>query len=46
MKKDIHKLGAWLEKVCQEGIAVERKIVEWKLAEEIKAKPGRSSRAS
>ena len=33
MKQDIHKLGAWLEKVCQEGVAIEHKILDWKLAE-------------
>lgn len=40
MKQDIHKLGAWLEKVCQEGVAIEHKILEWKLAEKnASAKP-------
>lgn len=33
MKQDIHKLGAWLEKVCQEGVAMEHKILDWKRAE-------------
>jgi hypothetical protein len=33
IKRDIYKLGRWLEKVCQEGIATERKILEWKLAD-------------
>jgi hypothetical protein len=32
MKRDIYKLAKWLEKVCQEGIATEHKILEWKLA--------------
>jgi hypothetical protein len=30
MKHDIHKLGVLPEKVCQEGIAIEHKILEWK----------------
>jgi hypothetical protein len=34
MEQDIHKLGVWLEKVCQEGVAIENKILELKLAEE------------
>lgn len=33
MKRDIHKLADWLVEVCQEGVAIERKILEWKLAE-------------
>jgi len=33
MKRDIYKLASWLEKVCQEGVAVEHKILEWKLSE-------------
>jgi hypothetical protein len=33
MKRDIYKLGKWLEKVCQEGVAIERKVWEWKQAE-------------
>ena len=33
MKRDIYKLGKWLEKVCQEGIATEHKLLEWKQAE-------------
>ena len=33
MKRDIYKLAKWLEKVCQEGIATEHKILEWKLAD-------------
>jgi hypothetical protein len=36
MKQDIHKLGVWLERVCREGVAVEQKVTEWKLAEEKK----------
>ena len=34
MKRDMRKLAFWLEKVCQEGIAVEHKILEWKIAQE------------
>lgn len=30
---DIDKLADFLEKKCQEGVAIERKIYEWKLAE-------------
>ena len=37
MKHDIRKLAFWLEKVCQEGIAVEHKVLEWKLEEQKKA---------
>jgi len=33
MKRDIRKLALWLEKVCQDGVAIEHKILEWKLAE-------------
>ena len=33
MKRDIYKLASWLEKVCQEGVAIENKILEWKLAD-------------
>lgn len=44
MKHDIHKLGVWLEKVCQEGIADEHKIIEWKKAKEKKA-PALQARA-
>ncbi len=33
MKRDIHKLADWLVEVCQEGVAIEQKILEWKLAE-------------
>jgi hypothetical protein len=34
MKCDIRRLALWLEKVCQEGIAIEHKILDWKIAEE------------
>jgi hypothetical protein len=40
MKRDIYKLASWLEKVCQEGVAIEHRILEWKLAE----KNGESAR--
>jgi hypothetical protein len=33
MKRDIYKLASWLEKVCQEGVAIEHKILEWKHSE-------------
>ena len=33
MKRDIHKLADWLVQVCQEGVAIERKIIEWKKQE-------------
>ncbi len=46
MKHDIRKLGTWLEKVCQEGIAIERKILEWKLAEEKLEQPSKEAKAS
>lgn len=35
MEQDIHKLAAWMEKVAREGVAIERKILEWKLAEKV-----------
>lgn len=34
MEWDIDKLGEFLEKKAQEGVAIERKIYEWKLAEQ------------
>ena len=46
MKHDIHKLGTWLEKVCQEGVAIERQILEWKLAEEKAVKQSKEAKAS
>jgi hypothetical protein len=46
MKHDIHKLGIWLEKVCQEGIAFEHKILEWKLAERREQAPSPQAKAS
>ena len=46
MRQDIHKLGLWLEKVCQEGIAIEHKIAEWKLADEKKQPPALQAKAS
>jgi hypothetical protein len=33
MKKDIHKLADYLVKVTREGIAVEKKVLEWRQAE-------------
>jgi len=33
MKRDIHKLADRLVEVCQEGVAIEQKILEWKRAE-------------
>jgi hypothetical protein len=46
MRQDIHKLGVWLEKVCREGVAIEQKIGEWKLAEEKKQSPAPRAKAS
>jgi hypothetical protein len=46
MKRDIRKLSLWLEKVCQEGVAIERKILEWKLAERKQIPRAPSSKAS
>jgi hypothetical protein len=46
MKRDIRKLALWLEKVCQEGVAIEHKILEWKLAEEKQSAPMPESKAS
>jgi hypothetical protein len=39
MKKDIYKLGGWLEKACQEGIADEQALAKWKLVQR-KLEPG------
>src|SRR6266700_1246616 len=36
MKQDIHKLASWLEEVCQEGIAIEHKLLEWKMSESVR----------
>jgi hypothetical protein len=33
MKRDIHKLADWLVEVCQEGVVIEQKILEWKRSE-------------
>jgi hypothetical protein len=33
MEPDIRKLADWIEKATRETIAIERKILEWKLAE-------------
>jgi hypothetical protein len=33
MKKDIYKLGGWLEKVCQEGIADDQALARWKMVQ-------------
>lgn len=46
MRHDIHKLGVWLEKVCQEGIFAERKMLDWKLAEEKKQSSKPQAKAS
>jgi hypothetical protein len=46
MRHDIHKLGIWLEKVCQEGIAIEHKILDWKMTEEKKQPPAPQAKAS
>ena len=46
MKHDIHKLGIWLEKVCQEGVAIEHKILEWKLEQEKKQAQAPQAKAS
>jgi hypothetical protein len=43
MKRDIHKLGVWLEKVCQEGVALEQKVFEWKHSEEKKQAQAKAS---
>jgi hypothetical protein len=43
MKRDIYKLAKWLEKVCQEGIADERKLWEWKQAEKEAAQQSKES---
>lgn len=47
MEWDIDKLGEFLEKKAQEGVAIERKIYEWKLAEQkVKAARGSSPNES
>ena len=35
MKRDIRKLADWLAEVCQEGVAIERRILEWKIEEKL-----------
>lgn len=30
LEQDIHKLADWIEKATREGVAIERKILEWK----------------
>jgi hypothetical protein len=39
MKRDIHKLADWLVEVCQEGVVIEQKILEWKRAEKTPVTP-------
>ncbi len=34
MKRDIRKLGFWLEQMARKTVAEDRKLLEWKLAEE------------
>jgi hypothetical protein len=49
MKRDIHKLSAWLEQTVQAGIADEQKLVEWKLTQKKSGKdiePATTSRAT
>ena len=46
MKQDIRKLAFWLEKVCQEGVPVEQKVLEWKLSEMKKAASEQESKPS
>jgi hypothetical protein len=46
MKRDIHKLGVWLEKVCQEGVALEQEISAWKHPEGKKQNPTPQAKAS
>jgi len=45
MKRDIYKLASWLERVCQEGVALEHKILEWKLSGK-RAEPAPRAKAS
>jgi hypothetical protein len=33
MEWDIDKLGDFLERECRKGVAIELKILEWKIAE-------------
>lgn len=47
MEQDIHKLGEWLEKICQEGIALEgalRKTIEEN--NKVKERPDKRAKAS
>jgi hypothetical protein len=41
MTFDIRKLGMWLERAARETVAIENKVLEWKLAAEtqVKAEP-------
>jgi hypothetical protein len=41
MKWNIHKLADFLEKEAQAGVAIEHKILEWKLAEARVAQAGK-----
>lgn len=34
MERDIHKYADWLAKNAREGVVIENKILEWKLAEQ------------
>jgi hypothetical protein len=43
MKRDIYKLAKWLEKACQEGIAAERKLLEWKNSDREPAQRAKAS---
>jgi hypothetical protein len=45
MKRDIYKLASWLQKVCQEGVAIEHKILEWKHSNKV-GEPAQRSKAS
>ncbi len=46
MKKDIHKLADYLEKVTREGLAIEKKVLEWKQTETKEESPVLVSKAS
>ncbi len=46
MKHELRKLGVWLEKVCQEGVAAELKLRELRPAESKKAAVLHETKAS
>ncbi len=42
VKRDIYKWADWLAKNAREGVVIENKILEWKLAEQRESETDRS----